>query len=50
MEEGIRKQGAEGEPRKDKVLMRGAEGEITTSKIDPHGICGKRLMAIQCCV
>ena len=26
---------------KTKVLVSGAEGEVTVSKIDPCGICGK---------
>ena len=30
---------------KTKVLVSGAEGEITVSKIDPCGICGKQVMA-----
>ena len=30
---------------KTKVLVSGAEGEVTVSKIDPCGICGKRIMA-----
>ena len=29
----------------NKVLVSGAEGEITVSTIDPCGICGKRVMA-----
>ena len=28
-----------------KVVVSGAEGEVTVSKIDPCGICGKRAMA-----
>ena len=28
---------------KTKVMVSGAEGEINTSKIDPCGICGKRV-------
>ena len=44
MKESIREQGAEGEPRKDKS---GSEwGEVSVSKVDPCGICGKRVMAI----
>ena len=30
---------------KTKVVVSGAEGELTVSKIDPCGICGKRVMA-----
>ena len=30
---------------KTKVVVSGAEGEMTLSKIDPCGICGKRVMA-----
>jgi len=31
--------------RKIKVVVSGAEVEVTVSKIDPCGICGKRVMA-----
>ena len=31
--------------RKTKVVVSGAEGEMSVSKIDPCGICGKRAMA-----
>ena len=31
--------------RKTKVVVSGAEGEVTVSKIDPCAICGKRVMA-----
>mgnify|MGYP001793063204 CR=1 FL=1 len=49
MEGGIWEQGAEGEPREDKS---GSEWGRRWSicKVDPCGICGKRVMAIQCCV
>ena len=30
---------------KKKVLVSGAEGEVTVSKTDPCGICGKRVIA-----
>lgn len=30
---------------KTKVVVSGAEGEVSTSKVDPCGICGKRVMA-----
>ena len=30
---------------KTKVLVSGAEGEVTVSKVDPCGNCGKRVMA-----
>ena len=28
-----------------RIQEQGAEGEVTASKIDPCGICGKRVMA-----
>ena len=31
--------------RKTKVVVSGAEGEVTGSKVDPCGICGKGVMA-----
>ena len=31
--------------RKTKVVVSGAEVEVTVSKVDPSGICGKRVMA-----
>ena len=31
--------------RKTKVVVSGAEGEVSVSKLDPCGICGKRVMA-----
>ena len=41
--EHFREQGAEGEPREDKS---GSEWvEVSVSKVDPCGICGKRVMA-----
>ena len=30
---------------KTKVVVSGAEGEVTVIKVDPCGICGKRVMA-----
>ena len=30
---------------KTNVVVSGAEGELTVSKVDPCGICGKRIMA-----
>ena len=30
---------------KRNVVVSGAEGEVTGSKVDPCGICGKRIMA-----
>ena len=45
MEGGIREQGAEGEPRQDKVVVSGAEGEVSVSKVVPCGIRGKQVMA-----
>ena len=50
MEGSIREQGAEGEPLEDKVVVSGAEGEVTVSKVDPCGICGKREWQIMCYV
>ena len=44
MEGGIQEQGAEGESW-EKVVVSGAEGEMSVSKIDPCGICGKQVMA-----
>ena len=31
--------------RKTKVLVSGAEDEVSVSKVDPCGICGKQVMA-----
>ena len=31
--------------RKTKMMVSGAEGEIVRSKVDPCGICGKRVMS-----
>ena len=31
--------------RKTKLMVSGSEGEIYISKIDPCGVCGKRVMA-----
>ena len=38
--------------RKTKIMVSGAEGEIVRSKVDPRGICGKRVMshAVLCTV
>ena len=44
MEGGIREQGAKGEPREDESGS-GAEGEVSVSKVDPCGICRKRVIA-----
>ena len=41
MEGGIREQGTEGELRKTRVVVSGAEGEVSVSKKDQCGICGK---------
>ena len=30
---------------KTKVIVSGAEGEVSVSKVDPCGICGKQVMA-----
>ena len=44
MEEGIQEQGAEGEPGgKTKVVVSGAECEVSVSKVGPYGICGRRV-------
>ena len=46
IEGGVQEQGAEGEPREDESgSVSGAEGEVSVSKVDPCGICGKRVMA-----
>ena len=46
MEGSIREQGLKVNLGKTKVvLVSGAEGEVTMSKVDPCGICGKRVMA-----
>ena len=34
---------------KTKVVVSGAEGEVSVSKVDPCGICGKRVMAKSVC-
>ena len=44
-ETSIQEKGAEGEPREDKIGGSGAEGEVSVSKVDPCGICGKRVLA-----
>ena len=31
--------------RKTKLMVRGSEGELFKSKIDPCGVCGRRVMA-----
>ena len=31
--------------RKTKVMVSGSEGEVFKSKIDPCGVCGRRVMA-----
>ena len=31
--------------RKTKVMVSGSEGELFKSKIDPYGVCGRRVMA-----
>ena len=38
--------------RKTKMMVSGAEGKIVRSKVDPCGICGKRVMsnAVLCTV
>ena len=32
------------------MVVSGAEGEVSVSKVYPCGICGKRVMASACCV
>ena len=34
---------------KTKVVVSGAEGEVTVSKVDPCGICGKRVINSKFC-
>ena len=41
MEGSIREQGLKVNLGKTKVVVSGAEGEVTVNKIDPCGICGK---------
>ena len=43
--EAFKSKGMKVDLGKKKVMVSGSEGEITTSKIDPCGICGKRVMA-----
>ena len=43
MEKCIGRQGIESECWKIKMMVSGTEGEIVLSKIDPCGICGKRV-------
>ena len=31
--------------RKTKMMVSGAEGEVVRSRVDPRGICGKRVMS-----
>ena len=31
--------------RKTKVMVSGSEGELFKSKVDPSGVCGRRIMA-----
>ena len=52
MEGGIREKakGLKVNLGKTKIVLSRAEGEVTVSKIDPCGICGKQVMAIQYCV
>ena len=35
--------------RKTKLMVCGSEGKLYKSKIDPCGVCGRRVMPIQCC-
>ena len=44
MEGGIRDKGLKVNLGKTKVLVSRAEGEVSISKIDPCGICGKRVL------
>ena len=43
--EALESKGLKMNLRKTKVVVSGAEGEVSVSKIDPCGICGKRVMA-----
>ena len=43
--EAFKSRGLKVNLRKSKVVVSGAEGEVTVSKIDPCGICGKPVMA-----
>ena len=45
MEGGLRVQGAEGEPRKTKAEVNGAQDKVSVRKVDPCGVCWKRVMA-----
>ena len=35
--------------RKTKMMVSGSEGKLFKSKIDPCGVCGRRVMANSCC-
>ena len=43
--EAFKRQGLKVKLRKTKVVASEAEGEMSVSKVDPCGICGKRKMA-----
>ena len=43
--EAFRSKGLKVNLGKTKVVVSGAESEVSVSKIDPCGICGKRVMA-----
>ena len=50
MEKCIRRQGIERIAGKTKMTVSETEGEIVLSKIDPCGICGKRVwFNVVCC-
>ena len=44
MEEGIQGKGLKMNLGKTKVVVSGTEGEVSVSKVDPCGICGKQVM------
>ena len=49
MEKCIGRQAIESECWKTKMMVSGTEGEIVLSKIDPCGICGKRVESSAVC-
>ena len=41
----LEKKGLKVNTRKTKVMVSGSEGKLFKSKIDPCGVCGRRVMA-----
>ena len=41
----LHSEGLKATPEKTKVMVSGSEGELFKSKIDPRGVCGRRVMA-----